>query len=73
MHLLFPCINGLIGTWSLSIFSLVKISAGNFEINEWHINKIIIVSWFYLKQYGWDNTTCKYTNRSYDTEYIDQN
>ena len=61
MHLLFPCINGLIGTWSLSIFSLVNISAGNFGINEWYINKIIIISWFYLKQYSWDNTTCKYT------------
>jgi len=47
--------------------------AGNFGINEWYINKIIIISWFYLKQYSWDNTTCKYTNRSYDTEYIDQN
>jgi hypothetical protein len=37
MYLLFPCINGLIGTWSLSIFSLVNISAGNFGINEWYI------------------------------------
>lgn len=73
MHLLFPCINGLIGTWSLSIFRLVNTSAGNFGINDWYINKIIIISWFYLKQYGWDNTTCKYTNRSYDTEYINQN